>query len=139
MMEDIFDIFHPNTKRTLQKVMRDMATEFGRIRSLAARLDENASDDLVQIFKRPDHYMVYADLAGFKKECIDVFVTSEGILKLRAKGESSISCELQLPSDAIFDSTQHSATMTDGVLMIKVPRQQNAELNTENARRIPIL
>lgn len=133
---------------------RDLLAEFDRLRGeLRSHLDHWPDwDDLTSGFtpsadveEVDDAYLVEIDLAGVKRDDIDITtsgnrltVTGErkekervGILRRRDRTVGEFRYDVELPAE--FDAEQVTAGYEDGVLSIRLPKTE-----ADQPRRIPI-
>lgn len=142
---EIFNtMLHPAVKTAAERMFRDMEKELESYvqgtNGYSCPLKTKSVLNLdVDIIKRAESYAIYADLPGFVKNDVNLYVTKDKILKITAERKEhteehdsvstyirksrrygSYNFDVSLPDDA--DMSSLYATMKEGVLQINVKR-----------------
>jgi len=133
------DPFSKKMMRELEEMER--AGRMMRNMSLARRMPymSGSWQPPVDVYEAEDVLYVYVDLAGIKKEALEV-VADERLVRIKGTrtlpSESAIACVHQLEIEvgpfertvtlpAAVDVNQVSSVYTDGILLITLPKQKN--------------
>lgn len=152
---DLLNMLNPSVRVVARKVFDEVERELYGYMSSQQRTQGKTLKDVtidVDILKYSDSYKIIADLPGFEKNQVNLYVPKDGVRKvvikaeriddsngegeyiMRSRSVGSYTRDVDLPDDA--DTCKMTALMKDGVLYVTVLRK--AENNAGDMHKVPI-
>jgi HSP20 family protein len=153
-LTEMYNMINPDVRNVTDKLLREIEREVEGFISNQMGTNQGTICIDVDVLRRGDNYVVYADMPGYEKSKVNLYVSKakknvlvieaerndcngtndEYIKKARRMG--ACVCEVSLPDDA--ETTNLQATMNDGVLQVIVKRSQKDD-SYKDMQRVPIM